>query len=117
MGADTALRHFRRTRDAAVITGGDRSDIHTAALEAPGVKCLILTGGQRPPGAIVGKAEEKGIPVLVVQTDTLTTIDRADNVVSGGRTNDEQSVERMRELLVEHVDLDGLLGSNADDEE
>jgi BioD-like phosphotransacetylase family protein len=112
MSADTALGHFRRTRDAAVITGGDRSDIHTAALEAPGVKCLILTGGHRPPGAVVGKAEENGIPILVVRTDTLTTIERAEDVVSGGRTNDEGTVQRMSELLSEHADVDGLLGTD-----
>mgnify|MGYP000309588411 CR=1 FL=1 len=110
MGADSALRHFRRTRDAAVITGGDRSDIHTAALEAPGVNCLLLTGGHRPSSAVVGKAEEKGVPIVLVQTDTLTTIDRAEEVVSGGRTRDAGAVERMQELLGDHADVDAILG-------
>ena len=109
MGSDAALRHFRRTRDAAVITGGDRSDIQTTALQAPGVECLILTGGHRPSGAVVGKAEEKGVPILVVQTDTLTTIDRAENVVSEGRTRDATTVERMRALLADHADVDEIL--------
>ena len=44
MGGDSALRHFRRTRNAALITGGDRSDIQTVALEASGVNCLVLSG-------------------------------------------------------------------------
>ncbi|WP_121821644.1 phosphotransacetylase family protein [Halostella salina] len=110
MGADEALRHFRRTRDAAVITGGDRSDIHTAALEAPGIKCLILTGGHRPPGAVVGKAADKGVPILLVRTDTLTTVDRAEEVVRSGRTRDAETVEAMRELLADHADVEGLLG-------
>jgi len=109
MGADAALRHFRRTRDAAVITGGDRSDIHTAALEAPGVNCLILTGGQRPSSAVVGAAEEKGVPIVLVQTDTLTTIDRAEAIVSGGRTRDRAAVERMQDLLGDHADVDAIL--------
>jgi len=109
MGADSALRHFRRTRDAAVITGGDRSDIHTAALEAPGVNCLILTGGHRPSSAVVGKAEEKGVPIVVVQTDTLTTIDRAEQIVSGGRTRDPDAVQRMQGLLGDHADVDAIL--------
>jgi BioD-like phosphotransacetylase family protein len=110
MGSDAALRHFRRTRDAAVITGGDRSDIQTTALEAPGVECLILTGGHRPSGAVVGKAEEKGVPILVVQTDTLTAIDRAENVVSEGRTRDATTVERMQTLLADHADVDEIFG-------
>jgi BioD-like phosphotransacetylase family protein len=109
MGADSALRHFRRTRDAAVITGGDRSDIVTAALEAPGVNCLLLTGGHRPSSAVVGKAEEKGVPIVLVQTDTLTTIDRAEAVVSGGLTRDAETVERMQGLLGDHADVDAIL--------
>jgi len=109
MSADSALRHFRRTRDAAVITGGDRSDIHTAALEAPGIRCLILTGGHRPSGAVVGKAEEKGVPIVVVQTDTLTTVERAEAVVSGGRTRDAEAVRTMEKLLGDHADVDAIL--------
>ncbi len=120
MGRDAALRHFRRTRDAAVITGGDRSEVQTAALQAPGIECLILTGGHRPTGAVVGKAEEKGVPILLLQTDTLTAIDRAEGVVSEGRTKDAETVERMQELLASHADVDGLIGvqagSDSDDE-
>jgi len=110
MNADEALRHFRRTTDAAVITGGDRSEVQTAALEAPGVRCLILTGGYRPSGAVLGKATEKGVPVMLVQGDTLTTIDRAEDVVHSGRTRDAVAVETVQSLLAEHVDVDELLG-------
>ncbi|EFW92460.1 cobyrinic acid ac-diamide synthase [Haladaptatus paucihalophilus DX253] len=113
MSGDKALRHLRRTRDAALVTGGDRPDLHTVALEAPGVKCLILTGGFRPPGAVIGKAEEKGVPVLLVQADTLTTIERAEDVIRSGRTRDEETVERMGELLHDHADVDALLGEGA----
>jgi len=60
MGGDEALRYFRRARDAAVITGGDRADVQTAALEASGVACLVLTGGHRPSGAVLGKAADAG---------------------------------------------------------
>ncbi|MDG5759490.1 phosphotransacetylase family protein [Natronococcus sp. A-GB1] len=109
MGADSALRHFRRTKDAAVITGGDRAEIHTAALEAPGVRCLILTGGHRPSGAIVGQATEKEMPILSVQTDTLATVERAEDVVRSGRTRDAETVERMAELLADHATVDELL--------
>ncbi|EMA61364.1 phosphotransacetylase family protein [Halorubrum lipolyticum] len=109
MGGDEALRYFRRARDAAVITGGDRADVQTAALEASGVACLVLTGGHRPSGAVLGKAADAGKPVLAVNTDTVTTIDRAEGVVRGGRTRDARTVERMAELLGAHVDVDALI--------
>ncbi|MFC4360124.1 phosphotransacetylase family protein [Halobium salinum] len=117
MGGDAALRYFRRTKDAAVITGGDRAEIHTAALEAPGVKCLILTGGHRPPSAVLGKAEERGVPVLVVNQDTLSVVDRAEDVIRSGRTRDEATVERMRDLLHDHADVDALVGGATESDE
>ena len=110
MGGDEALRYFRRARDAAVITGGDRSDIHTAALEASGVKCLILTGGHRPSPAILGRAAEANTPVLQINTDTLTAVERAESVVRSGRTRDRRTVETMADLLTERVDVDALIG-------
>ncbi|ELZ26629.1 protein with phosphotransacetylase biod-like n-terminal domain [Halogeometricum pallidum JCM 14848] len=110
MGGDSALRYFRRTKDAAVITGGDRSEIITAALEAPGVKTIILTGGHRPSSAVLGKAEEKGVPVMLVNGDTLSVVDRAEDVVHTGRTRDEKTVSTMRDLLFEHADVDSLVG-------
>jgi len=109
MGGDAALRHFRRLRDAAMVTGGDRAEIQTVALQAPGIKCLVLTGGMRPSQAILGKATEAGVPVALVQSDTKVTIDRIEDLLSTGRTRDVATVERMAGLLGDHVDLSGLL--------
>ncbi len=112
MGGDEALRYFRRARNAAAITGGDRSDIHTAAIEASGVKCLILTGGHRPSPAILGRAAEANTPILQLNTDTLTAVERAESVVRSGRTRDRKTVETMGRLLTERIDLDALLGEH-----
>lgn len=109
MGSDAALRHFRRLHDAVMVTGGDRSETQAAALEAPGIECLVLTGGLRPSGAILGKASDAGVPVVLVQSDTKTTVDRLEDVLSTGRTSDAATVERMVELLGDHVDLGDLL--------
>ena len=109
MGSDAALRHFRRTRNAAMVTGGDRSEIQVAALEAPGIECIVLTGGLRPSDAIVGKAAKADVPVLLVQSDTKVTVDRIEDVLSTGRTRDAETVERMRELLSAHADVEALL--------
>ncbi|MFC3476232.1 phosphotransacetylase family protein [Halobacterium litoreum] len=109
MSGESALSHFRRTKDAAVITGGDRADVQTAALDAPGVRCLVLTGGHRPSGAVLGKAAEKGVPVIAVQSDTLTAVERAEGLVRGGRVRDEKTVDVMQGLLYDHADVDALL--------
>ncbi|MFT4883188.1 MAG: BioD-like phosphotransacetylase family protein [Natronomonas sp.] len=109
MTANEALKGLRRVRDAALVTGGDRTDIQTTALEASGVKCLLLTGGIRPPEAALGRAESEGVPVLLVRTDTKTTVDRAEAVISSGRTRDAETVDRMGELLRDYTDVDAML--------
>ena len=109
MGGNSALEQFRRTRDAIMITGGDRSEVQTAALEASGIKALLLTGGFRPPSAVLGRAEKEGVPIMLVQSDTRTTIDRVENVLRTGRTRTESGVREMQRLLNDGVDVDSLL--------
>ncbi|QCC50135.1 phosphotransacetylase family protein [Halapricum salinum] len=109
MSAEGALTQFRRMQNAAMITGGDRAEIVTAALEASGIKCIILGGGFRPTGAVLGKAEKRGVPVLLLQSDTRMVIDRAEDVLRSGPTRDPKTVERMQELLGDHADVDSLL--------
>lgn len=109
MSGSSALDRFRRTRDAVVVTGGDRSEVQTAALEASGVKALLLTGGFQPASAVVGRAAERNVPLLSVQSDTRTTIDRVEEVLRTGRTRNEATVDRMRELLDDGVDVAEIL--------
>ena len=109
MGGNSALDQFRRTRDAVMITGGDRSEVQTAALEAAGIKALLLTGGFRPASAVLGRAQEEGVPILLVQSDTRTTIDRVEDVLHSGRTRNAETVDRMADLLDESVDVEALL--------
>lgn len=109
MSASAALTAFRRTRNAAVITGGDRPDIQTAALEASGVVCLVLTGGYRPSNAVLGRATDEGVPVLLVEGETRVTVDRTEQLLRSGRTQRVETVERMVTLLEDSVDVEALL--------
>lgn len=115
MSGESSLRQFRRTKDAVVITGGDRPEVQSAALESPGVNCLLLTGGLEPPATILSKAEEKGVPVLVVDTDVLATINQVENLIQKGRTPDRKMVEMVEELLRNHADVDELIGDTDGD--
>jgi BioD-like phosphotransacetylase family protein len=109
MGASAALKAFRRTRNAAVITGGDRPDIQTAAFEASGVVCLVLTGGYRPPNAVLGRASDEGVPVLLVEGETRVTVDRTERLLRSGRTQRPETVQRMATVLTDSLDVDALL--------
>ena len=80
MNVEAALKHFRSQANKAVITGGDRADIQMAALETP-TKLLVLTGNMYPDSAVISAAQEKGVPILVVADDTMTTVEKMDAAV------------------------------------
>jgi BioD-like phosphotransacetylase family protein len=110
MGADTALSQFRRTRDAVLVTGGNRSEIQTAALQAPGIEAVLCTDGLEPSAAVLGRAESADIPMLLVSTDTTTAIGRVEDIVHSGRARNERTVDRMVSLLRDYADMDAMLG-------
>ncbi|WP_436903052.1 DRTGG domain-containing protein [Halovenus halobia] len=109
MSSSGALTQLRRARNAAVVTGGDRSDIQTAAIEAGGVNCVILTGGHRPSRAVLGRATSEGVPILLVQSDTRTTLDRTERVLGSGRARSAETIERMATLLSESLSIEAIL--------
>ena len=69
----------------------------------------LLTGGFRPASAVLGRAEKENVPILLVQSDTRTTIDRVEDVLHSGRTRDAATITRMQELLGDGVDVHSLL--------
>lgn len=90
MQPEAALKYFRRSMNKAVITGGDRPQLALAAMETS-TSALILTGGILPPARVLSAAEEKGIPVLLVNTDTYTTIKNVSKTPIYGKLHVEQA--------------------------
>ncbi len=107
MSVDSALTYFRRKPNKAVITGGDRPDIQLAALETS-TKCLILTGNMRPSPIIVGRAEEVGVPMILVRQDTLSTVETIERVFGKTRFHQEKKIVRFEEMLADRFDFDRL---------
>ncbi|WP_457549246.1 DRTGG domain-containing protein [Archaeoglobus sp.] len=108
MTAQSALEHFRRCRNCAVITGGDRSDIIVTAMEVPNVKCLILTGNLEPPSVVLGVAKSRNIPIVLSPYDTLTTVSLINRVVGKGKMKGKK-IDKMVEIVKEHVNVDRLV--------
>lgn len=127
-GESTGVREFYRVegRYLHALFGGVAVEYrpHCAfePLEAPGVNAIILTGGHRPPAAVLGTAERRGVPVVSAAGDTLSVVDRAEAIVEDGRTREEGVIDRMRTLLHDHADIDtrleadGNAGAAADEE-
>jgi BioD-like phosphotransacetylase family protein len=108
MDVEHALRVFRGVPRKAVITGGYRTDIQLAALETDTV-CLVLTGGVGPNEIILARAREKGVAVLTVSDDTMTTVERFEKLLGRLRIREPEKVLRGIETVRAAVDTDGLL--------
>ena len=98
MNVEGALRYFRKVRNKAVITGGDRPDIQLAALETS-TRCIILTGNLFPNDIIVSRAEEREVPMIVVKEDTLTTVEKIENLLKRLTVSGKRKVARAVELI------------------
>jgi BioD-like phosphotransacetylase family protein len=107
MSVDSALTYFRRKPNKAVITGGDRPDIQLAALETS-TKCLVLTGNLQPSPIIIGRAEELGVPMLLVRQDTLSAVEVIERFFGKTRFHQEKKILRFEEMLEDRFDFERL---------
>lgn len=110
MGQEKALRYFRRKQNKAVITGGDRSDVQLAALETS-TRCLVLTGAQMPEPQILARAEQQGVPMILVESDTLTAVEHVEALFGRVHLHDPGKAAKIREMFERRVDLDRLLAA------
>ncbi|MEN9226861.1 MAG: phosphotransacetylase family protein [Thermostichus sp. HHBFW_bins_43] len=107
MNVNSALKYFRKSDHKAVITGGDRTDIQLAALETSTL-CLILTGKLPLDPRIQSRAEELEVPILSVDLDTFTTINRIERVFGQIRLHEEVKVRCIQELMSSNFDFSRL---------
>jgi len=107
MAPENALKWFRRAKDKAVITGGDRSDICLAAMETD-TNLLILTGGIGPDIRTISRAKELGVPIMMTAHDTYTTGNMVDNLVGTVSPEDLEKVKVVERIMLESIDF-GLL--------
>lgn len=110
MGQDKALRFFRRKARKAVITGGDRADVQLAALETD-TRCVILTGNMPPSSVVLARAEQLGVPMVLVDTDTLSAVEKMETLLGRIRIHDAAKAARLRALFEANVDLERLFAA------
>lgn len=108
MNVNSALKYFRKGKNLAVVTGGDRSDLQLAALETS-AHCLILTGHVPPQDFILSRAETLEIPILSVEFDTLTTVEIAERTFQQVRIQEPIKVQLIQELMTQYFDIKRLM--------
>lgn len=107
MKTESALSYLRSAKNYALITGGDRGDLITVAIES-GAKCVIATGNLEPSSQVLSLAEKHGVAILLAREDTATTLSRIQEKFGRMRMSKEK-LQRMKKLVEENVCLDELI--------
>jgi len=108
MSPEHALRYFQLTPNKVVIVGGDRAEIILTALDTPTV-AVVLTGNYVPSPAVLERAEEAGVPLISVETDTVTAADGLRRLFGRLRVKEPAKIDLIVDLIDECVDLDRLV--------
>lgn len=102
MTIEGALSYLRRAPNKALITGGDRSDLALTALETS-TSVIIFTGGLYPDVRVLARAEEKGVPVILVHGDTFTTVENLHSVYRSIHPRNVEAIQMVKEMIEKHV--------------
>ena len=101
---DSGVDYFARYEKKAVIVRGDRPDIQMAALATP-TRCLVLTGGHHPIQYVEYEAREEEVPVVIVESDTLTTARSLNTLFGGVTVHHPDKADCYADLLSKSIDL------------
>jgi len=108
MTTESAAGYFRKAASELVITGGDRTDIVFAALEA-GASAIVLTGNLRPSVKILPRADDLRVPVILVPYDTYTTLQMIQKIVGRIEPKDERRINIAKKMFDEYVNWEQIL--------
>jgi hypothetical protein len=111
---ETELRRFRRTPELGVIVSGDRSEVLQAALQVSSLKCLVVTGQQRPSQELLRRAAERGIPVLLVGQTTMAASAMCNDLLSRVWIVPGENLDAVIRLFQSNIDIERILEKAAD---
>ena len=105
IGAEMAIKSsLFEDRHKALVVSGDRSDIILNAIEY-GNAAIILTNNIVPSSAMISKAENKGVPLLLVSSDTHETARQIDNIEPLPTRNDTEKITIIERMVQKYVDI------------
>ena len=91
-----------------VITGGDKSDMILAALERD-TAGIIITNDIVPHQNIISRANERGIPILLVGMDTFKTAKTIDDMEALLKKDDTEKIQLLSQLIKKYTRVEDFL--------
>jgi hypothetical protein len=109
MSPDPAVSYLSLKQNKAVVTRGDRPDIQLAALQTS-TSCLVLTNSvnYHPLPTILSLAKTTKVPIVMVKNDTIHTMEALEGIFDKAKFSHEKKVERLEQLVEQHLDLEAI---------
>ncbi len=97
-----------------MITGGDREDIHLAALQVPELRCLVLTGNHRPAREVLDQAESSGVPVILAGQNAMVTASLCSSMLNRSWIRPGATLDYAVDHVRSNIDVERILQKAAD---
>lgn len=104
---DSGPNYFGRFPNQAVITRAERPDIQMASLMCD-TKCLVLTGGAEPTEYIRVEASQRGVPLILIDSDTISTAESLNGLLEQANAYSMLKIQQFAHLVQEHLDTEAL---------
>ena len=104
MTVDPGPEYFGRRSNKAVVVRGERPDMQMAALETS-TRCLVLSGDVAPIPAVLHRAEDKKVPIILTKEDVVSTVTIIEEALGKVRFNQEKKLTGLTEIMGRHFDF------------
>lgn len=111
MTPDSAKDYYARKQNKAVVLRSERPDMQLAALETS-IKCLIVTN-RKPSAPVMVKAEDKNVPVMVVNKDISEIIAGIEQTLSEAKFQHIQKLSAFGAIMESRFDFKALTAALA----
>jgi len=104
LSPDSGISYLGLKDNKAVITRGDHADIQLAALSTS-TACLVLTENIQPLPSILNRAEELEVPIIVVEKDTVSTLEALEVAMGSAGFYNEDKLQKLMKAIEENIDV------------
>ena len=110
-GMDPGEYSFATRDKKAVVVRGDRPDVQMSALNT-NMECFIMTNGMDPIEYIKYEAVEEGVSIMIVQSDTLDTMENISKLQQLAEFDHPDKLSKAKELVSDYVNVEQLLSKS-----
>ncbi len=107
MHVDNFMTYFRKSKNAVIIMGGDRSDLQLVSMEGH-CPCMILTGNLYPNDIILTRSEVQNIPIILVPEDTYSVAKKVEGILARQKLRDPLKTRQGAQLVSASVNFEAI---------